>query len=224
MKKEAEQEWKNITIAVKSVDWKGHPITIQNVPAQQQTKTKRYIVDPIDVAKAEFTGIAKENGIEDRDIMLFLLLYAKPGPFQRGYLFQKYKINKMLFYQWKELEKEGLGDVIPKDEFEAKDKGPVPKNLWKDLTRLNQAGFLNVSGGKKEKKPVEVELTPKGVEVAEKLWNRIPDPYLGVTSRVKDIFFLMSPMEIMGKVHHEYPEYRKTYRYPDKEEVILVRI
>ena len=140
--------------------------------------------------------------------------------FQRGYLCQKYKINKMLFYQWKELEKIGLGDVIPRDEFEAKSKGPVPKNLWDDLKRLKEKQLLKVDGSKKEKKTVTVELTDKGIDTARKLWNRIPDPYLGVTTSVKHTFFPLSPETIKRMVHVEYPEYQKTYKKEDKEEIL----
>ena len=135
-------EWEKITTDIDSVDWGGNSIVIHSVPAIRHVKTGKLKVDPRDVAKAEFIDIAKEIGIQDRDIMLFLLLYAKPGPFQRGYLCQKYKINKMLFYQWKGLEKIGLGDVIPRDEFEVKSKGPVPKNLWDDLKRLKEKQLL----------------------------------------------------------------------------------
>jgi len=31
------------------------------------------------------------------------------GVIQKGYLHHRYRLNKMLFYQWKKLEKEGLG-------------------------------------------------------------------------------------------------------------------
>ena len=75
-------EWGDITIDVKSVDWGGNQILIQKVPAKRNPKTRKVLVSPKDVAKAEFDGIAKDLKIQGRDIMLFLLLYAKPGPFQ----------------------------------------------------------------------------------------------------------------------------------------------
>lgn len=215
-------EWEKITTDIDSVDWGGNSIVIHSVPAIRHVKTGKVKVDPKAVAKAEFIDIAKEIGIQDRDIMLFLLLYAKPGPFQRGYLCQKYKINKMLFYQWKELERIGLGDVIPRDEFEAKSKGPVPENLWEDLKRLKEKQLLKVDGSKKEKKTVTVELTDKGVNIARKLWNRIPDPYLGLTTRVKDILFPMNPEAIKEMVHEHFPEFRKTYKQEDREETIKI--
>lgn len=215
-------EWAATAINVKSVDWNGKPITIPNVPAEINTKTKKIRVNPDDVARAEFGKIAQDLGIHDRDILLFLLLYAKPGPFQRGYLCQKYKVNKMLFYQWKESEKEGLGDAIPRDEFEVEDRGPVPKNLWKDLKRLKEEGLVKVEGGRKEQKAVTIELTENGAEIAKKLWNRAPDPYLVTTTRVKDWLFPKDPETIKHIVHQDYPEYRRVYRVADKEELLKI--
>lgn len=215
-------EWDDITIDVKSVDWGGNQILIQKVPAKCHAKTRKVLVSPKDVAKAEFDGIAQDLQIQGRDIMLFLLLYAKPGPFQKGYLSQKYKINKMLFYQWKDLEKEGFGEVMPRDDFEIKARGPVPKNLWDDLKRLKDAGLLKLDGGRDQKKTVTVELNNDGAKIAQKLWNRIPDIILGATTRIKYDFFLMSPKEIMEKVHKEYPDYKKTYKYLDKEEKLMI--
>lgn len=216
------KNWNDTTIDVKSVDWNGNPIIIRSVPAKQNPETKKIQVDPKDVVISEFSEIAKRNGIQDRDIMLFLLLYAKPGPFQRGHLSQKYKINKMLFYQWKELEKYGLGDVIPKDEFVAKNRGPVPKNLWEDLKRLKERGLLKVDGKRKEKKTVTVELTNEGLKLSKYLWDHIPDPYLGITTSVKNRFFPLNPETIKEIVHKEYPKYKKTYIYADREEKLLI--
>jgi len=215
-------EWTETTINIKSVDWKGTPITIPNVPAEKNIKTKKLRVDPKDVARAEFKKISQDFGIVDRDILLFLLLYAKPGPFQRGFLCQKYKVNKMLFYQWKESEKEGLGDAIPRDEFEAENRGPVPKNLWKDLKRLKGEKLIKVEGGRKEQKAVTIELTKKGAQIAKKLWNTVPDPYLVTTTRVKDWLFPKDPEMIKHIVHNDYPEYRKAYRFADKEEKLIL--
>lgn len=215
-------EWEKATIDIDSVDWNGNPTTVHDVLVERHTKTKKIRVDPKAVTRAEFKDIANEVGIQDRDVMLFLLLYAKPGPFQRGYLCQKYKINKMLFYQWKDLEKIGLGDVIPRDDFEAENRGPVPKNLWDDLKRLKEMQLLKVDGDKKEKKTVTAELTDKGVDIARKLWERIADPYLGITTSVKNHLFPMSPEAIKEMVHVEYPEFKSKYKYADKEEILKI--
>ncbi len=215
-------EWSETKIDIQSVDWYGKPITIRDVPAQCHMKTKEIKVLPDDVVKAEFSGIAKELKLIDRDIMLLLLLYAKPGPFQSGYLCQKYKINKMLFYQWQELGKKGFGNCIPRDEFESDIKGPVPINLWDDLKRLRDQGILKVEGGERVKKTVTVELTDKGVSIAKKLWNCLPPLYLTATTCVKYKLFPMSPEQIKEMVHEEYPQFRKKYKEADTEECLKI--
>jgi len=210
-------EWEPTTTDIKSVDWKGNPILITKVPAKRDSKTGKVRVNPIEVARAEARQIAEDLGLEERDIPLFLLLYAKPGPFQAGYLCEKNKINKMLFYIWKELEKEGLGEAFPHDEFEAKKNGPVPKHLFDDFDRLGRLSLISVEGGRTQKKHVSVNLTKKGETVAAQLWNRVPDPYLAAASRVKDWLFPLDPETIMQRVHREFPRFRKTYIEPDVE-------
>lgn len=210
-------EWECIPQDIPSVDWKGNPIVISNVPVERNKKTGRIRVFARDVARAELRDKAESLDIEERDVLFFLLLYAKPGPFQRGYLAQKYKLNKMLFYQWKELEKIGLGDAIAHDEFEAAPRGPIPKNLWDDLTRLRKRGLIKVSGGRRAEKTVVCELTEEGEKVAGKLWTSVPDSYLVVTTRVKDWLFPLDPEAIKKRVHRDYPEFQKRYRLLDKE-------
>ncbi len=210
-------EWKPENIDLKTVDWKGNRKVIRDVPAERNRKTRRLRVDPEAVARAELRDIAESLGVRERDILLFLLLYAKPGAFQRGYISQKYKLNKMLWYQWKELEKIGLGEAIAHDEFEAEVRGPVPKNLWNDLTRLQKEGLIKNSGGRRAKVTVEVELTEEGEEIASKLFSLVPQPYLVVTSRVKDWLFPLDPETIRQKVHSDYPEMRKIYTQPDED-------
>lgn len=209
--------WQPTTTEIKSVDWKGNPIVINDVPARKDSKTGRIRVSPIDVARAETRQIAEELGLEERDLPLFLLLYAKPGPFQVGYLCEKNKLNKMLFYVWKELEKEGLGEALPHDEFEAERNGPVPRHLFEDFERLSELSLLKVEGGRKERRHVSVNLTPKGEKLAAQLWNRVADPYLVVASRVKDWLFPLDPVTIMKRVHREFPEFRRIYTEPDME-------
>lgn len=213
-----EPEWENIKTDIESINWRGQPITVRNVPARRNTKTNKLLVNPKDVVRAEFRNMAKELGIEDRDLLLFMMLYAKPGPFKSGYVCQKYKLNKMLFYQWKELEKIGLGDSIPHDEFIADRRGPVPKNLWEDLERLNSNGLMTVDGGKRERKTVIVELTKDGKAIANKIWGDFADPYLKTTMKVKRSLFPLDPETIRQRVHADYREYRREYIEADTEE------
>ncbi len=209
-------EWKPVDVDVGTVDWEGKRKIIRNVPAERDSKSGRLRVDPEAVARAELREIADSLGIHERDVLLFLLLQAKPGPFRRGHISQKYKLNKMLWYQWKELEGIGLGEAVAHDEFIAEPRGPVPKNLWDDLTRLKKQNLIRTTGGRRAKVTVEVDLTEDGEEIAKELWNLVPQPYLVVTSRVKDWLFPLDPETIRARVHRDYPEMKKTYTQPDE--------
>ncbi len=211
------EEWEEEIVDVNSVDWLGDPIVVPNVPAERKAGTKRLRVDPEALARAELIQIGEELGLKPRDIAIFLLSYAKPGPFQRGYLCQKYKLNKMLFYLNKELEKEGLGEALPHDEFVAAKNGPVPRNLSDDLKRLKRDGLMRVEGGEGAKKTLICELTERGDKLASTLWTRVPDPYLAAANRVKDRLFPLDPETIMERVHKDYPEFRETFTEPDEE-------
>jgi len=211
------ESWESATVEISTVDWKGVTVTLHDVPAKRNIATGKVRVSPTDVAKAEIVQVARELKLEERDVPLFLLLYAKPGPFQRGYLCEKYKMNKMLFYLWKELEREGLGDALPHDEFVADKRGPVPKNLYEDFERLAARGLFQVKGGRGTGKPVTCAFTPEGERLATRLWGRLADPYLVAASRVKDWLFPLNCETIMKRVHREYPHLRKTYTQPDAE-------
>src|SRR5439155_19599878 len=52
--------WERTTTEIKSIDWKGKPIVISNVPAKRYIKTGRVRVDPIEVARAEARQIAED--------------------------------------------------------------------------------------------------------------------------------------------------------------------
>ena len=209
-------EWKPVDVDVETVDWEGKRKIIRDVPAERDSKSRRLRVDPEAVARAELREIADSLGIFERDVLLFLLLQAKPGPFRRGHISQKYKLNKMLWYQWKELEGIGLGEAVAHDEFVAEPRGPVPESLWNDLTRLRKQGLIRTTGGRRAKVTVEVDLTEDGEEIAKQLWDQVPQPYLVVTSRVKDWLFPLNPKTIQARVHRDYPEMRKTFTEPDE--------
>lgn len=200
-----------------SVDRRGEPIIIRNTPCVRDANGEVYL-DPDEVMKARLKGFAEVTGIEDRDIWLFLLLYAKLGPFQRGDIFRKYKLNKMLFYISKEMEKEGFKNATVHDEFEADKRGPVPENLWNDLERLHDQGLINCSNeGKNVKQPVEVTLTKEGEEIAKQLWNDFPDIILEDITKVKEWIFPLTDEQLKERVHKDYPEYISTYIENDSE-------
>lgn len=218
----AVQEWDAAHVDIESVDWDGRPLTIHNVPCKINKETGKIRYKTEDLVKAEITQLANNVGIEERDIPLLLMLFAPQEPFPGGYICQKYKLNKMLFYQWKELERVDLGEAILHDEFIAETRGPVPKSLWDDLERLSEEGIVTVEGGgeDKGKKTVVVNITPIGEEKGRELWAKIPPPYKEVTIEVKRRLFPLNPTTIKDQVHRDYPEFKKNYTNLDKEDYI----
>ena len=209
--------FERVYMNVDTVDWKGEPIRLKRVPVLKNKASGKIWHEPEEVAKAELRQLAETVGVEPRHLPLLLLFSAQPGPFQSGFLHNKYKLNKMLFYQWKELETIGLGEAFNHDEFEAAEKGPIPKHLYADLAELKAKGLIEVSGGPKERKTLTAELTAKGTKAANCLWNSAPPQYREISTKVKTRIFPLNPNTIMERVHKDFPEYRKIYDEPDKE-------
>ena len=216
-----ETTWEKTKTDLDAVNWKGQIIHLKNIPAIKNKKTGRVCVYPSEVAKAEIRILAEEYGLEPRDVPLLLILLAKPGPFEEGYVQYKYHINKMLFYQWKEMQKQSLGETFPHDEFEAASRGPVPKNLGDDLKRLEEKGIVSLSYKKWGKGPkeasVKTRLTSSGIKIAVKLAGQVPNPLKEVTVEVKKQLFLLDPLTIREKVHREFPDYQKMYVQLDRD-------
>lgn len=216
-----ESQWEETQVDLNTVDWRGRTIRLRNVPAIKNKKTGKVCVYPRDVAKAEISMLAEQYDLESRDVSLLLILLAKPGPFERGKVFYKYHLNKMLFYQWKEMQKQGFGETFPHYEFEAAPRGPVPKNLGEDLERLEEKGIVSLSYEKWGQGPKEASLitrlTPDGLRIAAKLAGQVPEPLKEVTVEVKNQLFPLDPITIRERVHEEYPEYKKTYVELDRD-------
>ena len=208
-------EWIKTKLNMDSVDWNGNPIHLVDVPALKNSRTGKVRIYPSDVAQAEFRMRAKKYNLEPRDIALLSLLYAKPGPFQEGQVHFKYHLNKMLFYQWKEMGELGLDEAYPHDEFEAFPRGPVPKNIDQDLERLNSLGLITqiyVQWGKGDKDAsMKTELTEKSNAIIEEIWKESPDLFKEATLKVKEQIFPLDPKTVQKRVHRDYPEYQKTY-------------
>src|SRR2546422_6868565 len=109
-------QWASIKINMDTVDWRGEPIRLLSVPAEKNLSTGKIRLDPDEVAKAEIRTLAGRLEIGERDAALLLLLHCPAGPFKPDVINQKYRLNKMLFYQWKRLEAKGLGEAYPHDE------------------------------------------------------------------------------------------------------------
>lgn len=216
-----EDEWIDTTTDIEAFDWRGNPMRLKNVPAIKNKKTGKIRVRASEVAKAEINTLAEEYKLESRDVALFIMLFAKPGPFKEGAVHYKYHLNKMLFYQWKNMEKQLLGEAFPRDEFRAAPNGPIPVNLWDDLKRLEERKTISlrhyVWGKTPKEASLTVELIPKGLDIAEKLWYQIPPDLRETTLKTKEQIFPLDPKTVRKRVHQEFPEYKKTYTELDLE-------
>jgi hypothetical protein len=218
-KSDTERVWIETTTDVETIDWKGNPIKLTGVKGLKNKHTGEVGVYPESVALAEMKTLARKHKLEPRDMALILFLYATVGHFKPGIAHHKYGLNKSLFYLWKELEKEGLGEAFPRDNFLAFPAGPVPENLDHDLKRLSQQGLLKTSlkawGATQAQKSLTTELLPDGMKLAQTLWDDIPLAFRDQIVKVKTDIYPLDPETIKKRVHREYPEYRKTYTEPD---------
>jgi hypothetical protein len=216
-----DEGWIETTTDINTVNWKGDAIHLTGVRAFRSTKGENIVVYPYDVAQAEIRQIAGKHGLIPRDVALFLIWYAKPGNFEGGEVLYKYHLNKMLFYQWKELEKQNFKETLPHDEFISARNGPVPKNINEDLDRLEKMGVVRSQykkwGEGETQRSRRTMLTDEGLKIAMQLWNEVPEPFKKVSLKVKEQLFALDPATVRKKVHREYPEYRKTYLEPDME-------
>lgn len=214
--------WTEAKIDLDVTGWKGETLHLTQVPALKNTSTGKVRVLPSEVAKAENKEIAKKYGLrEPRHILLLSALYAKPGIFEEGEVFYRYHINKILFYQWKHLEKEGFGEALVYDEFDPADRGPVPRHIKDDLEQLSQSGLVETTINQWGKGPkdgsIKIKLTKQGMEVAEKLWFAVPEQVRETTLKVKELIYPATPEQVKNRVHKEFPEYKKTYTVEDRD-------
>lgn len=210
--------WAEMEIDLKAINWKGDPITLTSVKALKNLRTGKVRVLPEEVTRAEIRGLAVKHCLLPRDIGLLLILKAKPGNFKEGDVLFKYHLQKMAFYLWKGLEKNGLLDAIPRDEFIAARNGPKLAHLDEDLARLVEQGLIRI---KEEKwgdiKSKRIIVTSDGEELANTLWDEIPTPYEEIATKVKERIYPMTPSQVRTAVHTEYPEYQSTYVENDIE-------
>jgi hypothetical protein len=203
-------------------DWRGETIRLKDAPAIKNTKTGKIGFDPIQLTYAQMVQIAKDLGVEPRDIPLLLTLNAKPPRFfKESKLYARYHLNKTLFYVWKALEKQGLADALPRDEFGAARAGPVPKNLKADASRLEQMDIVKVErhewGEGPNKTSTLTTLTEKGAKLSAELAERVGEPFISIIAREKQDIFILDPETLKERVHRDFSEYRKTYTELDQE-------
>lgn len=204
----------NIEVNLKVFDDKGRRKELRKVPAVKIDS--EVWVNPEAVVKIQLDEIALENQLKPRQLMLILSMYSPLGNFQGGFVFSQYHLNKILFYQWKELERIGLGGAFDRYTFMADKKGPVPKELVSDMDELSAEGVIEKTGGAGKHKTLHAKLTERGMKVAEKLWNAVESVYLEITKEVKDEILPLDPVHLKEKVHSEYPEFRTKYTELDE--------
>jgi len=210
-------DWVNEKEDIVSVNWKGEEIILKNVPVEKNAKTGLVRVDIDEVLKAEQKLIAEQQSLEPIAVPELLFLFADTRFFRGGEIKEKYKFNKMLFYFWKNLEKQGFGDSYIIDEFLSGRAGPIPKNLKKSMIELEKKGLVKVSWSDNVKKPTLFILTPKGIDASRVIWEQTPDLVKKIVIQVKEEIALLDPTALKEKVHREFPEYRKTYTELDAE-------
>ena len=173
---------------------------------------------PSDVAKAEVRTIAEGLCITPRDVGFLLMVLVKPGNFNEGEVLYKYHLQKLLFYLWKDLEKSGFSDSLPRDEFIPAENGPKPEHLDEDLKKFEDEKLIITKCEKwKEGVSKRIILTKEGLDLAQKLWENLPEPYKVVAMKVKEKIYPLDPETVRHKVHKEYPEYRDSYIKNDIE-------
>jgi UbiD family decarboxylase len=217
-----QQKWIETETTVDTVNWKGEPIKIENVKAFKDPETGEILAYPSEITKAEIKQIAKELGIQPRDVTTLLMLCIKPGNFNEGYVFFKYHLQKMMFYLW-ESTKEVFQDSLIIDNIIAAENGPVPENLDKDIARLKDCGIIETKNGVWEDEKGEnhtskrMLLTGKGKQVANEVCKRMPEPFSESAMKAKEKIYPMSPTAVRHMVHKQFPAYKDTYVKNDIE-------
>lgn len=215
---EQEQVWIKTDVSIDTVNWHGEPVHLTGVTALKNSKTGEIRVFPFEVAKAEVKQITESLGICPQDAEILLMIFARPGYFKQGEVFYKYHLQKLLFYLWKTLEKQGYGEALPIDSFIAAKNGPKPEHLENDLERLEKAKLITIRSEKwEEGVSKRITLTREGTKIAETLWESLAAPYKEIAIRVKERIHPLTPDRVRHLVHNEYPEYRNTYVENDIE-------
>lgn len=209
----AAEGWDATTVSVDSRTETGTTIRLHGVRAEKNKATGRIVIDPDEIMRAQFRDIATQIGVTElRDIATLTILNAPVGNLPAKYVVMQYSMNKMLFYQWAYLDKDGLGEAFPHDEFIAERKGPVPKNLTDDLRRLEREGLVTVkwpSGPTHV--PAVIALTDKGKMTADAITGKTDPWFRHETNTAKGIVFPLSAEKLKDKVHSEFPAYRRKY-------------
>jgi len=216
--KSEKSDWVPTKVDMESVDWEGREIALKQVPAEYNKKRDLVRVDIDEIIKAEQEFIAREHELDPREIEVLLILYADSPYFKGGFIEQKFRFNKMLFYLWQRMDKEGYANAIIHDKFGSARAGPIPIHLTDFLEDLEKKDIIKVRWAKR--KPgvsFKCQLTKKGEKIAESIWNKTPPDIKQIVKKTKMELFAIDATQLKEKVHKEYPEYKKVYTELDTE-------
>lgn len=210
-------DWVPTKVDVESVDWEGREIALDQVPAEFNKEKNITRVDIDEVIKAEQKFIAIENGLDPRELQVLWLLHADSRFFKGGYIEQKSRFNKMLFYLWKRMDREGYENAFIHDEFKSARAGPIPVHLREFLKGLEKKDIVKVRWAERPGISIKCQLTKLGEKIAKSIWDKAPSDIKGIIRKTKEELFLIDATQLKEKVHKEYPEYKRTYTELDRE-------
>jgi hypothetical protein len=193
----------------------GVKVKVRGVDAARNPRTRQIYFDPVSALLRYYNWTAREAGLEQaRDAALLSLLVAPIGGVEVPWVLTKYRLNKMLFYQWQRALAVGLGEAFPHDEFVAERKGPVPVHIEEDLERLESDGLIRITRHDPEAEkhePWVIELTELGKERGRKFLDTSETWFRRATIGTKRDLLLLNPAKLRARVHSEYPKYRRKY-------------
>lgn len=97
-----------------------------------------------------------------------------------------------------------LGDRLLSDlEFEPDNYGPFDETISAALDDLSEAGFVSQ---KPTSKHVKISLTPKGEELADKLWEKLRTEVRGIFTSTKIHYNHLPTTELLDRIYCLYPE------------------
>jgi len=218
---------------VKALDNNYASVILEDVPIYIMEDTGEELVTLADVIKADERRMAKKYDINIYNIFELALLFA-PVYQKKNAIRQKFRFNKMLFYVWKDLQKEYGENTLIFDKMGVARAGPVPIHLKDDIKELQKKDLIDiylVKDGKKipgsrkeweelkDKKIASIEcaLTKEGLKLARNIWVDLDPEMKEIILDVKKELFYLDTEVLKDKVHEEYPEYKKDYTKNDTE-------
>ncbi len=193
----------------------GFPVHVEGVEGAKDPKSGSVYIDPVGALRAYYEKMARAVGLSElRDASLLSMLTAPIGGIEVPWVLRKYSLNKMLFYQLKRAEANGLGSAFPHDNFVAERKGPVPENIDSDLDRLESAGLIVIrrhDPTQVQHQPWVIELTEQGRAVGRRFFDSTETWFRRATIETKKEILPLNPAKLKARVHSDFPKLRRKY-------------